>query len=235
MLAIRDPIQCLRQVLAGREAGGWQMQDVVYVLKTAAREVLPAYNLRGRCASLELFSDWVVHEQLDRSPKGAEALVEIAKALPLHGTGGRDNGWLEEVVNRALSFSALRLDLVGFCRHFNLPEVVFTEWERWLGFAVSLAFEVSGHPISISEKAGRVKAAQAAMSQVPLAQQHRPTSLRLAVDQEARKCWWLVQLPVAEVQIQVLFGGFRPSDFPTPQGWTSPLQGCAIPMVTSGG
>ncbi|MGA7742436.1 MAG: hypothetical protein WBP56_01205 [Polyangia bacterium] len=193
---------------------------MVYVLKTAAREILPANNLAGKCKHLELFANWVVHDRIDRSPLGADALVKIAEALSKQGTGDRDIKWLEEEVNEALSFGNLRLDLVAFCRHFDLPDSTFIAWEAWQLFALALAFEVSGREISISD---RVKNARAAMANVPMLEEHRPTALRLAVDREMRKCWWLIKLPVAEVQMQVLFGGFRMSDFPTPVGWRSPL------------
>ena len=91
----REPVGHLREFLAQRQAGVLQAHDVVYVLKTAAREILPGTGFAGRCAQLGLFSDWVVHDEIDRSPVGQAAIAAIAEAIPSTATMSSTtrNGW----------------------------------------------------------------------------------------------------------------------------------------------
>jgi hypothetical protein len=221
---VRDPVEHLKEHLLKCQSADPSPADVVYVLKTAAREILPTAGLEKKCAQLEIFADWVVHDEIDRSPAGAAALVKIAEAIPLHGTDVRhDNKWLEEVVNDDLSFWRLRLDLLALCRRFHLPEGMFATQNEWHRFALPLAFEVSGRPVSISPvHGGAIKVARERLAQGPLPPEQRPTNIRV-VGETPAKWWWEIKTPTAGIVVQVLFGSFRPIDFPTPPGWASPL------------
>ena len=215
MIVERDPIGYLNTFIAERESRRLEPHDVVYVLKALAREVAPRASSLKR-NQMSLFADWVVHGELDRSPEGQAAIATIAEALPLHGQGGRDDKWIEEVVNDAISFGALRVELLQACHHFGLPELLFGTWESWQRFALPLAFEVSGRRIVLGSKASKAIKGRVAASGLP--PHHQPCSLRLVLDTSANgRAWWQIETPVATVNIQVLYGGFRPADFPTPE------------------
>jgi hypothetical protein len=226
LVVVRDPVQYLRQFITERIGIALAPHDVVYILKTAAREILPAGGFKGRCPQLELFSDWTLHDELDRSTAGQAAIARIAEALPLHGEGGRDNKWLEEEVNGGISFWGLRLELLAVCRRFNLPEDMFTTWDAWQRFALPLAFEVSGRPVRLTHSGKAAKETKDRIAKVGLHADHQPNTLtviRIEGDQHMKGLQWEVKLPAAKVIIQLLLGGFRMSDFPTPAGWRSPL------------
>jgi hypothetical protein len=213
MIVVRDAIGYLRTFLAERESRRLEPQDVVYVLKTIAREILP--HSFPKCDQLSLFTDWAVHNELDRSHAGQAAIATIAEALPLHGQGGRDNKWLEEAINDTISFGALRLELLKVCQHLGLPETIFATWESWQRFALPLAFEISGRPVRLGSKTSKAVKGRIAASGLP--PQHQPGSLRLVLDTSTNgRAWWQIETDVANVNVQVLYGGFRPADFPTP-------------------
>ena len=221
----RDPVAYLRAFLQERQGTELLPHDVVYILKTAVREILAAENLGGQCEQLGVFADWVVHDEIDRSAAGARALANIADAIPLHGTDStHDNKWLEEVVNADLSFWKLRLELLAFCRKFDMPEGMFTTPEAWHRFALPLALEISGRPVSMSAThGGSVRQARDRLAAAALPAAHRPASLRI-VAETPQKWRWLIELSdTTKIVVQVLFGTFRGTDFPTPQGWVSPL------------
>jgi hypothetical protein len=220
----RNPIKSLRVFIDERVGRPLGAHDVVYVLKTAAREILPAAGLSGRCPQLEIFAHWVVHHELDRSLLGDEAIAMIAEAFPLHGYEGRDEKWLEEQVNDGISFAKLRLDLIAVCRRFEVSEEIFSTWDAWRRFALPLAEEVSGKPVRVGQ---RSKMARERIENAGLPLEHRPQSVSLlhVEDPPARiNGWfWEVQLPTGRVLVQLLLGGFRQTDFPVPLGWQSPL------------
>jgi hypothetical protein len=225
----RSPLDYLGKFLQDHEASGWTPADVVYVLKTAAREILPAAQLARRCMQLELFADWVVHKELDRSPQGNDAIATIAETLAQfddHGEGA--NRWCEERLNNVISFGTLRLDLLAVCRRFALPEASFASWEAWQHFAVCLAFEVSGRPIALRDRGNNAKPAKARVSVSGMPPGRLPESVELiCVEDDAVKggpWWWAVTLEdTTRILVQVLFGGYRPEDFPVPANWRSPL------------
>ena len=220
--AARDPGTFLAQFLNDARTRVLGPADVVYVLKTVARELVSGAGMRGKCPHMELFTDWTVHGEIDRSPVSQNAIAAIAEAIPLHGTGGRDNKWLEDVVNDAVSFGALRLELVSACRRFQLPEEFFTSWTFWQRFAIPLAFEVSGRRIALGDRASASKAARNRIAAVSLEPAHQPSTLAIVVWQE--KHWWRVETTDGtSILIQALLGEFPSTDFPTPPGWASPL------------
>ena len=227
IVAFREPVQYLKQFIAGRVGRVLEPQDVVYILKTASREILPNAGLRGRCPQLELFSDWTAHNELDRSAAGQAAIARIAEALPYHGQDGRDEKWLEEEVNGGIAFWTLRLELLAVCRRFGLPEQMFTTWEAWQLFALPLAFEVSGRPVRLGQHGKAAQSAKDRISKSGLHSDHRPHTLTLVHIEQAgpqTAGWrWQIESPNVKVLVQVLLGGFRLGDFPTPPGWQSPL------------
>ena len=224
MMLIREPVGYLRQFLQERQAINLGPHEVVYILKVAAREILPAAGLGKKCQQLEVFADWISHNEITRSPAGAGALVKIADAVSLHGSDDQhDNKWLEEVVNDDLSFWKLRLDLLALCRKFELPDGMFTTPDAWHRFSLPLAFEVSGRRVSISaDQGGRIRDARCRLAQSVLDKAHRPMSLSIIGDTQ-HKWWWEIQTSAAPIQVQVLFGSFREADFPLPHGWASSL------------
>jgi hypothetical protein len=226
-VVVRDPTKYLKQFITERVGRALAPHEVVYILKTAARELLPAAGLKGKCPQLELFSDWSVHNELDRSPAGQAAIARIAEAIPLYGEGGRDNKWLEEEVNGGISFWSLRLELLDVCRSFGLPDDIFATWAAWTRFALPLAFEVSGRLVRLGAQATKAtKAAKDRIAKSGLHPDHQPNTLRLVHiegDKHQNGFHWEVGLPAATIVIQVLFGGFRLGDFPTPAGWQSSL------------
>jgi hypothetical protein len=196
---------------------------VAYILKTVQREVLPAHGLSEKCPQLRLFTDLTLHEELDRNPLGYEAIAKFAEAIPLHGKDGRDNKWLEEIINSGLSFSLLRLDLLAVCKQFSLPASRFETWESWQSFALPLSFEISGRPIRLLPGGGARKDATSRVQQSIPIQDHQPASITLCIDAHEKR-WWNVETSgKIRMLIQVLFGGFRPIDFPHPEGWVSPF------------
>jgi hypothetical protein len=214
VIVARDPIGYLGTFLGERQSCALQPHDVVYVLKTLAREISPLVSSLKH-DQMSLFADWVVHGKLDRSKEGQAAIATIAEALLQHGEVGRDNKWIEEVVNDALSFGALRVELLQACQHFGLPESLFATWESWQRFALPLAFEVSGRRIRLGSKASRTIKGRVAASGLP--PHHQPCSLGLVLDTSVNgQAWWQIETPVAMLNIQVLYGGFRSADFPTP-------------------
>jgi hypothetical protein len=223
----RDPIRYLRVFMGERVRQALGPHEVVYIVKTVAREILPTANLEGTCPQLGLFADWVVHDELGRSSAGQAAIARIAEALPLHGQGGRDEKWLEEEVNGGISFAALRLELLAACRRFDLPDYLFTSWEAWQRFALPLAFEVSGRPVLIPSNGKRGKEARERIAASGLPSEHQPHTLTLVhVDDDGgliKGWWWEAEMPVGKVLVQLLLGGFRPSDFPEPAGWRPPI------------
>jgi hypothetical protein len=223
----RDPVECLRAFIAERAQTSLGPHEVAYIVKTTAREILPAANLKGTCPQLDLFADWVVHNELNRSGAGQAAIARIAEAFSLHGQEGRDEKWLEEEVNGGISFSSLRLELLAACRRFDLVDDFFTSWEAWQRFALPLAFEVSGRPVVISSagKAGREARERVVATGLPT--EHQPHTLTLIhVEDDGspiRGWWWEAQMPVGRVLVQLLLGGFRASDFPVPAEWRPPI------------
>ena len=216
MIVARDPIGYLNTFLAERESRRLEPHDVVYALKALAREVAPQASSLKR-DQMSLFADWIVHGELDRSAEGQAAIATIAEALPLHGQEGRDNKWIEEVVNDAISFGALRIEMLQACQHFGLPEVLFETWESWQRFALPLAFEVSGRRIRLGSKASKTINGRVAASGLPPHQQ--PCSLGLVLDTSANgRAWWQIESPAGMLNVQVLYGGFRPADFHRPIG-----------------
>jgi hypothetical protein len=229
-IVVRDPVEYLRQFLAQSQDGQRSPQDVVYVLKTMAREILPGAGFRrNQCPQLELFADWAAHNEIDRAQVGRDAVAAIAEAIPLHGSDAQhDNKWIEEVLNGAISFGGLRLDLLAVCRHFGLPDGLFTTIEAWNRFAFPLAFELSGRRVLL----GNHRPTADRISRAGLPADHQPQSLMIQLEADDNgKPLWAVKTNAATIYIQVLFGGFRPSDFPTPQGWQSPLGIVAAPPV----
>jgi hypothetical protein len=133
--------------------------------------------------------------------------------------------WFEEQVNDAASFRSLRLDLMAVCRFFDLPDALFANWESWKRFALPLSFEVSGRPIRLGQRGRGAKEAAKRVESVSLHEDHRPQSLTLGLDAEGKRWWLVTTTGLAHIQVQVLFGDFRPTDFPVPPGWKSPFQG----------
>ncbi|SRR6266542_668887 len=224
---VRDPIEYLKVFIAERVGRALEPHDVVYILKTTAREILPTARLKGKCPQLELFSDWTVHSELDRSPAGQAAIARVAEAFLLHGKNGRDNKWLEEEVNGGISFSALRLELLAVCRHFHLRDDIFSSWEAWQRFALPLAFEVSGRPVILGQNHKAAKDAKDRISRSGLHPDHQPHTLTLLHFEDADKHvngWrWEAKALAGSVVVQLLLGGFRMSDFPVPADWRSPM------------
>ncbi len=227
VVVVRDPVSYLCQFIGERQALALAPHDIVYILKTVAREILPAAGLNGRCPQIELFSDWMVHNKLDRSTAGQVAIARLAEAMPLHGQPGRDNKWLEEEVNGGISFWALRLELLAVCRRFNLPDSMFTTWDAWQRFALPLAFEVSGRPVHLGQDGRAAKSARDRIGKSGLDPDHHPhtmTLIRIEGDEPVKGLQWEAKLSNGVIVIiQVLLGGFRLTDFPTPVGWVSPV------------
>jgi hypothetical protein len=219
----RDPVTYLRQFLLASEQTDVTPADVAYVLKTMARELLPTCPRgRQRCPQLGVFGDWMSHDQLDRSAEGQAALATVAEAMPLHGTEGRDNKWLEERVNHGVSFGALRLELLATARRFGLPETWFASWEKWQKFGWLIAFEVSGRHVLLGARPGA--AARQRIANTALDPRHRPTRMTLVIGSD-NSLWWRIETEDTTVlMVQVLLGGFRPDDFPTPARWRSPFE-----------
>ena len=224
-MIVRDHRSYLRAFLQDRQDMDLHPHDVVYVLKTAAREVLPEEGMEKRCEQLGVFADWVLHGAIERSPAGARALANIAESIPLHGLDeDHDNKWLEEVVNNDVSFWKLRLDLLAFCRRFQMPDGMFTTPEAWHRFALPLAFEVSGRPVSIhASHGGAVGRARAQVDASATPSAFRPERLTIAAENPQKWHWVIETRNSTKIVVQVLFGSFRHSDFPTPPGWISPL------------
>jgi hypothetical protein len=111
ILCQRDPIEMLRSKMLQWSGRRLEHEEVVYILKTAAREILPASGLQGRCPRLETFATWCLHDRLDRSQLGGELLVAIAEAIPFHDDNDphHNNEWLGSIVNGDLSFHLLQL------------------------------------------------------------------------------------------------------------------------------
>lgn len=226
VVVVRDPTSYLRQFIAERLERPLSPHDVVYMLKTMARELLPAADLKGRCPMIELFSDWTVHDKLDRSTAGQAAIARVAEAFPLHGQDGRDNKWLEEEVNGGISFWKLRLELLAVCRRFELPDGMFTTWDEWQRFALPLAFEVSGRPVQLGRDGKGAKSARARISRSGLHPDHQPHTLaliRIEGDGPVKGLQWEAKFAMGTVIVQVLLGGFRLTDFPTPAAWIAPV------------
>ncbi len=224
-IVVRDPVDHLRRFIAERVDRVLQPHDVVYILKTVAREILPTAGLKGRCPQAEMFFDWTVHHELDRAKIAPSALATIAEALTLHGKDGRDNKWLEEQVNDGISFWRLRLELIAACWRFDLPDGMFTTWEAWKRFALPLTMEVSGRPVHLGER-GPAKAAREQIEKIGVPADQRPETLRIVNvlgDTHEAGLWWQVTAPVATIQVQVLLGEFRKTDFPIPPGWQPPI------------
>jgi len=181
--------------------------------------------MEKRCEQIGVFADWVLHDAIDRSPAGARALANIAESVPLHGVDEtHDNKWLEEVVNNDVSFWKLRLELLAFCRRFQMSEGMFTTPEAWHRFALPLAFEVSGRPVSIhSRHGGEVGQARARVDVSATPNGYRPQRLTIAAEDPQKWRWIIETKNSTKIVVQVLFGTFRGSDFPTPPGWVSPL------------
>jgi hypothetical protein len=214
MIVQRDPVSYLRSFLSERESRRLHPHDVVYVLKTAARELLPSAGMQ-KCKQLSLFADLAVHNELDRSAEGQTAIAAIAEAIPFHGQPGRDNKWLEAAINDAVSFGGLRHELLTVSQQFGLPDFFFSSWESWQQFALPLAFEISGRPVSLGTKTAKTVKARIATSGLP--SHHQPRSLQLLLDTSTNgRAWWQIETDVAMLRIQVLYGGFRPSDFNVP-------------------
>lgn len=223
VLQSRDPVAFLAEHLRGAATRTLGAVDVAYTVNTIARELLPAAGFVGLSPQLRLFSDWIVHDKIDRSPAGQHALATIAEAIPQHGTEGHDETWLEEQLNDAVSFGALRLELLAACRWFRLPEDMFTSWDSWQRFAVPLAFEVSGRRIVLGMNTRASKEARARIDATSLDPVHRPVNLMIVFDADW-KFWWRIETTGGvAIVIQTLFGGFRSEDFPVPPGWESPL------------
>jgi hypothetical protein len=222
-MIVRDPRSYLRAFLQDRQGRELHAHDVVYILKTAAREVLAAEGLQNRCEQIGVFADWVHHDAIDRSPAGARALANIAESVPLHGVDEKhDNKWLEEGVNNDVSFWKLRLELLAFCRRFQMSEGMFTTAEAWHQFALPLAFEVSGRPVSIDpNRGGAVGQARARVDVSATPTAYRPARVTIAAE-DPRKWRWIIEtMNSTKIVVQVLFGSFRQGDFPTPRGWVS--------------
>jgi hypothetical protein len=219
----RDPAVYLGQVLLATEQRALTPADVVYVLKTVARELLPKCpEGRRRCPQVAVFGDLIVHEQLDRSAEGQAALATIAEAMPMHDGDVRDNRWLEERVNSGISFGALRLELLAVARHWRLPDTWFASWDRWQRFGSTLAFEISGRHVSMGARAGA--AARRRMTETTLDPRHHPARMTLVIGSD-KSTWWRIETEDTTVlMVQALLGGFRPDDFPTAAGWRSPLE-----------
>lgn len=223
----RDPIAFLGELLRTTEHREVTPVDVVYVLRTMARELLPKVPHGRRCCpQAVLVGDWIVHERLDRSAPGQAAIAVVAEALSRHGSNGLDNKWLEEQVNRGVSFGALRLELLAIARHYRLPETWFASWERWQLFGRSLAFEVSGRPVvlPLGGVGAAAEKARARIRRTALDSGHHPAAMMLTLGSDGRLWWQIKTADTTVIVVQALLGGFRPDDFPTPAGWRSPFE-----------
>lgn len=223
-LIIRDPTDSLRVLV--RECAERQRQlhphEVAYILKVAAREILPAAGLDGRCQQLRLFADWTLHEEIDRSATGQAAIATIAEAVSRHGESGCDNKWVEEQFNNAVSFGTLRLELLAVCQRFEISDELFSSWEIWQRFALPLALELSGRWIRLGD-GPHARAAKRRIESTSLPEPHRPQRLTLGFDPQGKARWCVQTAGNVFILVQVLFGGLRSEDVPAPEGWQSPL------------
>jgi hypothetical protein len=224
----RDPIEMLRSKMTLWGARGLKHEEVVYILKTAAREILPAAGLQGRCRNLETFATWCLHDRLDRTQLGGEALVAIAEAVPLHDDNSKEynNEWLGNVVNGDLSFHLLRLDLLAFCRQFNMPDGLVMSWEGWKRFALPLAEEISGRPVSISDTDGnkRIRALRERLQSAILGPGYTLRSIKLALFSDLPfQHGWCIETTGPVIVVATWFGELQMRDSPVPKDWVSPL------------
>ena len=105
-----------------------------------------------------------------------------------------------------------------------MSEQMFKTAEAWHRFALPLAFEVSGRPVSIhASHCGAVGQARARLDVSGTPSGYRPERLTIAAEDPQKWRWIIETKNSTKIVVQVLFGTFRESDFPAPPGWVSPL------------
>lgn len=199
-------------------------EEVVYVLKTIGREILPSAGLEKVCPIIRWFTDWCLHHRLGRVRAGGDALIAVAEAISVHDAHdpAHDNDWLTGVANEGISFSELRLELLAACRTFDLPDHLFLNWEGWRHFFVPLAEEISGRPASVVE----IERLQERVRNAPFAggRTLENVSLVIATNIPNHPYWWSFEASdTTKLLVPVWFGERELQAGPTPLGWKSPL------------
>ncbi len=85
-------------------------EEVVYILKTIGREILPAAGLEEACPTISWFTNWCLHHRLDRVRAGGDAMIAVAEAIPLYDDRdpAHNNDWITGVANDSISFNQRR-------------------------------------------------------------------------------------------------------------------------------
>ena len=224
ILIHRDPVLMLRDKMALWSGRKLKHEEVVYILKSIGREILPRAGLDNHCPMIRWFTDWCLHHQLDRTRAGGDALIALAEAIPLHDVHdpAHDNDALTGMANEHISFHRLRLELLAACRKFDLPDHVFLNWEGWRRFFVPLAEEISGRPVTVEE----MKVLREKLRGVTLAGGRTLENVRLviATNLPAQPYWWAFQTNDAtSILVPVWFGERELMTGPTPAAWINPL------------
>lgn len=166
-------------------------KDSISAIISLTRQHLESNYLKKKYKITAFYCDWCLHSELNRNPTADLFLYQI-DAIILDG----EESALNDEINKIIPFHFLRKELIDICNEAGIRSILFSSYEGWRFFLLSLLEQLVDKPLVRQKKPISGKFALEFMLKVPdLPNINKAYLVQNAIDQNS-VFWDVLVFPI---------------------------------------
>lgn len=131
-------------------------EDSILRAMSSFRHIIEEKGIQKEYEYLNLYCNWTLHPEIDKSSKGFDILQSLSNAFTEHNSNPNGPKWIGDQVIESLSLHKLKEDIERFCDELKINKELISSKEGWEQFVTFLIInELQNKPIKIPEELGK--------------------------------------------------------------------------------
>lgn len=123
-------------------------------IMATTRELMEAQKSQGDYQTLNLYCNWILHNEISASMAAIRTLEEISeRLLRLRSSADTAEGFLDFFSQQAFQLDVLRQQFIEMCVKNNLKDFIFKEYHNWNIFSALMLQDLINKPIQFPKEA----------------------------------------------------------------------------------